>query len=443
MKGGQLERLAFTASIGFFAFLYGWGAGALGWFPGPFVMNALTQGQVALGRPGYLVAKVYDRSGVRIAAPTMVQAGTTLIATLSPMDGSFTAGLNLIDSSGTVLHEWRLAPAELFSRGERPRGFRLEDGYIHGAHLFSNGDVLVNLEAAGSVRLNACGEVMWTLERRTHHPIAEADDGSFWIPVFDYWDDDASLARSGDYPGLEPPLLDNRVLRVSPEGEVLEDVPVLDALYASGLERQLAKAGELTGDIMHLNDVEPLGDSIAGSYPLFDAGDLLVSLRNSQLVFVLDPETRVVKWHVSDPFIQQHDPDFIGDGWIGLFDNNQDGTARGSMLGGSRIVALQPHTDSVEVLFPTPNSESFYTMLAGKWQQLPNGNMLLTESQAGRVVEVAPDGRTVWEWIHEPVDDSWVIEVSEGTRYPLTAEQIGQWPCPSSPTVSTGAGEDR
>ncbi|PSQ91209.1 MAG: hypothetical protein BRD30_03620, partial [Bacteroidetes bacterium QH_2_63_10] len=119
------------------------------------------------------------------------------------------------------------------------------------------------------------------------------------------------------------------------------------------------------------------------------------------------------------------------DGWVGIFDNNMDFTKRGKMLGGSRIVAVQPRTDSVEVRFPTPRSDPFYTDATGKWQQLPNGNMLLTESKAGRVVEVAPSGRTVWEWVIPPYSESKVSRISQAVRHDLTPADVADWPCSS------------
>jgi len=145
-----------------------------------------------------------------------------------------------------------------------------------------------------------------------------------------------------------------------------------------------------------------------------------------------------VKWHSSDPFIYQHDPDFIGDGWIGVFDNNYDFNS-GKMLGGSRIVALQPHTDSMEVRFPTQYSENFYTALQGKWQRLNNGNMLLSEAGAGRIVEVNPKGKTVWEWIHEPINDSSIPKVTNAVRHDLTRNEVASWPCSSVDSVDTSA----
>lgn len=158
---------------------------------------------------------------------------------------------------------------------------------------------------------------------------------------------------------------------------------------------------------------------MANEYPMFEAGDLFVLLRDVDLVFVVDPDSEKVRWFETIPFIGQHHPDLMGDVWIGVFDNNRDGTDRGSVLGRSRIVTLQPHTDSVKVIFPTDESEPFYTEAVGQWQQLANGNLLLTESSVGRVVEVRPDGRTVWNWVQTPKQDSMVPAVFEitGTVY--------------------------
>jgi hypothetical protein len=221
---------------------------------------------------------------------------------------------------------------------------------------------------------------------------------------------------------------------VSEQGDVLENIRVLDILYANDLEHLLFQYDRLHGDVLHTNDVEPLDASLAGEYPLFDAGDLLVSLRWLNLVFVFDPETMEVKWHASGPFIWQHDPDFLGNGWIGVFDNNR---VRGEATAeGSRIIAFQPHTDSTYVAFQPTHLDRFYTHERGKWQQLENGNMLLTEAATGRVVEVSPDGRAVWEWIHEPYGTR-VPSVTKATRVDLTREEVASWPCSSVGSTDT------
>lgn len=42
----------------------------------------------------------------------------------------------------------------------------------------------------------------------------------------------------------------------------------------------------------------------------------------------------------------------------------------------------------------------FESLARGSQQQLPNGNVLITESNNGRLVEVTRDGQVVWEFIN-------------------------------------------
>ncbi|MDZ7783938.1 MAG: arylsulfotransferase family protein [Halioglobus sp.] len=203
-------------------------------------------------------------------------------------------------------------------------------------------------------------------------------------------------------------------------------------IYQNGLQRYIPKIGKARdGDILHVNDIEPLGHGMADEYPLFEADDLLVSVRNLHLVMVLDPDTREVKWYSTDEWIEQHDPDFIGDGWISVFDNNKNfGGRRTKMLGGSRIVAVQPHTGAFKELYTSAGDDFFYTPRGGKTQHLENGNLLLTEKDTGRVFEVTADGEIVWEWVGETdPEKNTVAEIMEGTRYDFTPQQVAQWPC--------------
>jgi len=100
-------------------------------------------------------------------------------------------------------------------------------------------------------------------------------------------------------------------------------------------------------------------------------------------------------------------------------------------------VKVQPHTDSVRVPFPTSQSQPHYTKVQGKWQQLANGNMLITETVPGRVVEVDPKGRTVWEWIQAPTEDGKVPSVTKAVRTDLSKMNVASWPCSSEESRGT------
>lgn len=433
MKGTSLDKIAFLFSFVVLAFLYGYGTTTFGWFPRGHLDDAVKQAHRFASPPEYLWPSVHDRAGVRAVDAGSMQPGLTLLVTWSNEAG-WRPVMELIDQEGRTLHEWHVDPDQFLEAGaSRTAGYPVGDiseRALHGVQLLPGGDVVANLDYVGTVRLDACSRVQWLLPSGNHHSIARADDGSFWIPASSPVTRTASPAHPDGIPGLRQPVYMDWMLRVSPEGAVLDSLHVLDLLYRNNLQRHIFKAALTdTSDITHLNDIEPLSQSLASDFPDFETGDVLLSLRNLDLVLVVDPHTRQVKWHESHPFLMQHDPDFLEDGWIGVFDNNSDGSLRGEILGGSRIVAVQPHTDSVKKLFPTSRSDPFHTHMMGKWQRLKNGNLLLTEARVGRVVEVAPDGRTVWEWVAERHGESLVAEVTEGTRYDLTREDVASWPC--------------
>lgn len=454
MRLSSPDKIAFVLSVAVFAFLYGIATQAFGWFPSDLVRRAWNQAEAVSplstsaltgqdsDREHWLVPRVYDRTGARSIKANEIQPGLTLIAGMWA-DSGLAPGLKLIDEQGATVHQWPIDTEDLFSDPPEARTRRdPPSSNIHGTYLYPNGDILFNVEYIGTVRMDACGRAEWTLAAGNHHSISRADDGSFWVPGGKWIESREGSARRDSFPSLGSSIYRDRIINISESGQILSEIDVLKLLYENNLLRYIAKGSYFTaqqdsvsGDITHINDVNPLESSLADEYPLFDAGDLAVSLHHLDLVFVFDPESREIKWHASEPFIQQHDPDFIGDGWIGVFDNNRDGTERGVLAGGSRIVAIQPHTDSTQVLFPTSKSDPFYTDVQGKWQRLTNGNVLLIEARAGRIAEVTADGDPVWEWVVPPARDTLIPEVTGGTRYDLTVEQVASWPC--SPDDST------
>lgn len=432
MKLPSLEKVVFVTSLSILALFYGIAAHARGWFPAPLLNRAWHQARQEFVAPLFVADRVFERQGTRAFDSARIQPGFTLISTFW-QEFDWTTGVMLIDEEGRTLHKWNVRPARIFEASGVSGLFdrRLADRNVFGTYLFPNGDLLVNLNYVGTARLDGCGDLLWSLPAGTHHSIGRASDGTFWIPAI------RESPPTDTLPGLDPSYA-NQLLQISADGQILRRISVLTVLFRNGLHRYIprTKLGDQS-DITHLNDIDPLPDSLSPEYP-FETGDLLISLRDVHLVVVLDPETKIVKWWATEPFIRQHDPDWMGDGWIGVFDNNTDGTEGGAMLGGSRIVAIHTETDSVRTIFPTENSDEFYTAGGGKWQRLSNGNLLLTESRTGRILEAAPDGHTVWEWTPPPYSKGKIAEVTEGTRYELSEEQVAAWPCSQLGTESNG-----
>lgn len=307
----------------------------------------------------------------------------------------------ILDRDGRKLHEWRARLSEVFGRAPHLM-WQARDQVVawHGAHLFPNGDVLFNFQdwsfpfGSGLVKLDKDSKVVWKLARNTHHDVTVEADGTIWVPAHNY--------RPDGLPGweayLRPWFYEDTVLKVSPEGEVLDEISVLEAFrgrlgpmtasYDGPVE---TRSGQ---DPIHLNSVKVLPEAWAGRFPQFGAGDLLVSLRNINTVAVIDRGTRQVKWTMVGSFVRQHDAEYLPNGNIMVYDN-VGGDPR---CGGTRILEIEPVSQAVVWRYDGCGGTPFHSDTRGMQQPLPNGGVLTIEPHGGRILEVARDGSLVWEY---------------------------------------------
>jgi hypothetical protein len=66
--------------------------------------------------------------------------------------------------------------------------------------------------------------------------------------------------------------------------------------------------------------------------------------------------------------------------------------------GYSRVVEVDTATSQIVWEYSEGPGGDFYTRIRGGVQQLPNGNVLVTESDRGRVFEVTREKQIVWEY---------------------------------------------
>jgi len=364
--------------------------------------------------PHFVLPAKYPGEGVIFLAKEKVFDGATLVSSFWPNDqGVWMLGIRLIDLNGVVLHSWSVDPKSIWPESPHHDYATREyndkvDTLIHGMQLFPNGDIVFNLEFFSLVKMNAKGEVIWKIPRRTHHSIFVDEEGNYWVSGMKWHDQ----ANEVPYPGIKAPVAEDTILKVSPDGVIEREISVLKVIFDSGY---LGLLHDKTGDLLHLNDIEVLGSEMAKKFPDFSEGDIMVSLRNINSIIIIDGKTEKIKWYMSHPFIQQHDPDFESDGSIVVFDNQY---AQGSTSSAeSRILKVDAGRNSFEVMYEGSAAQPFYTARGGKQQLLSNGNLLITETFAGRVFEVTPQGETVWSWLAPRWGKEHVPEVLEGTRY--------------------------
>jgi hypothetical protein len=349
--------------------------------------------------------------------------------------------LRLIRRDGSIVNRWRVRFSELFPDVShiRDREPPSTDWNVdtHGAVALPDGSVVFNFEYSGLVKLDRCGHPVWTVRQQTHHSVERAEGGGFWVPSRRYH----PAGSESPFIPFATPLQEDTIIKVSDDGVVSDEISVPGVLYASGLAgivtthyNDLVQSENPPKEMMHVNKVEELTSDIAAKFPQFATGDLLLSDRAHNLLFVIDPATERVKWWRIGPWQRQHDPEFSPSGTILLFNNNTyrmhldeisryDATTRTL----SEVVELNPTTDEYRIVFGGRESQPLLSIIRGKVQRTERG-VLVAEFEGGRVFEADAQGRVIWEYVNR-YDDDEVAEVTEARLYASDYFAVTDWSC--------------
>jgi hypothetical protein len=312
----------------------------------------------------------------------------------------------LIDLKGRVAHEWSLPFSRVWDESaavKKPR----EDPfiYIEKAHVFPNGDLLALYTAIGDtpwgyglVKMDRNSNVIWKYLGHAHHDFDIAADGSIYVLTHEIVD-----TPLPGYPDLATPRIDDYVVKLSADGQEEKKIWLSGAFAQSPFGRRLHfvpwNVHASNGDYLHANSVQVLKKAVPG-IPQSRPGQVLVSLREVSTVALADIDSGSVPWAASGSWLRQHAARFLDNGHLILFDN--EGGSGGHGL--SRVLELDPKTLQLAWSYAGTEGEPLESVTRSSQNRLANGNTLIVESEAGRIIEVTPKGDIVWEFVN-PVRD--------------------------------------
>jgi hypothetical protein len=347
--------------------------------------------------------------GVTVDQPGRAYDGFTLVTTNHGPRAS------LLDMRGKVIHQWELPFRQAWPRPPHvPDPVTEEQIHWFRCHVFPNGDLLAIYQAErdtpcgyGLVKLSKDSQLLWKYEGRVHHDLHVDEQGTIYTL--------AEQVKREAPAGLEylpTPYVAESLVVLSPDGREVDSVPLAEAFrdsaYALVLSTAVAEQaaprdranvvsgfdallGPLSkGDLLHANSVKVLTPARARRFPLFQAGQVLISLRSFDCLAVLDVRKRSVVWAARGPWRIQHDADFLDNGHLLLFDNH-------GWHKGCRVLEYDPVTQAIPWAYSDADASPFFAAFRGMSQRLPNGNTLIVDPDNRRLFEVTRGKELVWE----------------------------------------------
>jgi hypothetical protein len=232
----------------------------------------------------------------------------------------------LVSLDGKLVHSWQLPFSAIYDSERSPVKNPQPDPFLFWdkATLLPNGDLLATFAATGDtpwgyglVKLDKDSNVIWSYLGQTHHDIDVGADGSIYTLTHEM-----RRKTYEGHPQLTVPRLDDFVVVLSPEGEEVKKVSVLDALANSKYQWLLNRVTWYNKhDFIHTNNVDLIDAEAAAVLPFASEGQVLVSFRDIDTIAVLDLESEDIVWAQRGSWIAQHDPDILPNGNILLYDN--------------------------------------------------------------------------------------------------------------------------
>ena len=291
---------------------------------------------------------------------------------------------------------------------------------MHGFALLTDGSVIFSFIPGVTLqRVDACSRRVWSTQGSFHHAVSPANDENFvWAlrdePVNEKVVNETIVRVAVATGEIVKRISVDDIVAANPTIDILQ-IKQRDDNWGNGNPRNKPEVWEY--DPLHLNDVEELPATYAGRFDGFAAGDLLVSVRNLNLIFVIDPETLKVKWWHSGAWRRQHDTDWEPNGTISLLDNRLSRDY-------SRIVRITPFSNQVEVALDGRTND-FYTRIRGNHQFTAAGNLLVASTQQGRAFEVDRDGQSVFElYSTRPGSDEYNYPLSDAQWFALDSVDL-------------------
>lgn len=339
----------------------------------------------------------YDFSGFKLRDPSFHDTGYLLISRYSKKHSQVIVELFSI-AENKVLHTWVPPLTEIFKRspffnnGENTR----ERYRAQHPLLLKDGGLVFTSGEGPMVRINACGEVVWVINRHFHHSIEVDHLENIVSPI----------VIEGQNSKAVLPIRNDGFAIVSLDGQIIDEYSISDILLKNGYRGLIYGIGKFEKDRIHLNDAQP----ILRDFESANIGDIALSSRHLSTVALFKPQSGKIAWLKTGPWLYQHDINQLEDGRYSIFGNDVVRQEKKKHLfvekGKSDVYVFNPLNNDVIRPYSDMMAEAqIATETGGRSKILANGDVYIEETDNSRLIRISQN--TVrWEYVNSLSPDT-------------------------------------
>jgi hypothetical protein len=352
--------------------------------------------------------------GVAVNNPKKTYKGLTLYGSSESMSA------NLINMSGKLLHQWQFSLADINeTTSPNPLFFRrvklLPDGDLIG--LFK--PMGAATQPSGVLRASRDGNIKWLFKGApAHHDFEVLADGRMLVLTQTIQTKHLTEAL------LKRPYINEQLTVLDHHGREIKTISITEAFLNSPYKNtMLTSIQPDNGDLIHLNALHFITEDEAKKMAFAKAGQVLLSVLNLSTMAILDMETEKIVTVFPAQFDGIHSPSLFKSNQILLFENyggRYTNQGKQGKLKGSALTVYNPQTNTRSVLYAGLKNYPLMSRTRGELELLPNGNVLVFESDAGCIIEVTQSGELVWQYYNPLRVQDMISVISGGGRYPYS-----------------------
>jgi len=274
--------------------------------------------------------------------------------------------------------------------------------------------------AGGIYKIDKNSKLIWSNDMPCHHSVEVGPDSNFWICGYN-----SSLVNSEKYH-----MEDDAIKEISAkDGRVIFEKSVYDILMENGYSRGYFFINPIISDFIpsyldrtHLNQVQPVWSDSR----YWKKGDLFISLRHQNMVFLYRPSENKIIWLQNGPWLRQHNVSIVDSSRISIFGNNvldvKFMNDRRRLIDGHNTLYLYDFSTNT---LSTPYETLFQylkigTITEGRSRVFENGDVFVEETNFGRLIYGDPEG-VKWIYVERISKDK--ISMVSWCRY-ITEEEF-------------------